>query len=267
MAEFDEQDRATSGSLIGNAVGILNPFRALKEQYFSIWGLPSYYSMARGGSTTASLFLGYSPEWANKLKDNHNILKRGIGHFFSGYKYDPLGSLSEELLNASRIAPESRAGAANVIRKNLAELLGKNKWSKMSKAKMYKMASSAVRMNGIGVKGSMALRATVAKRMSSAITMSRLGAIGSGLFTGVALGGAIAEGFNLWFKGALTTLDTFSAFQEQVRSLEFGGSLSSGYMSTEAVTERQRALREIQRSHVGGRRMLGSEAQLYAGGM
>jgi len=107
--------------------------------------------------------------------------------------------------------------------------------------------------------------AKIMNALSSAKTLSTVGAVGTGIMAGVGLGQLAVGGFSLWFKGALTALDTFNAFAQQVRSLEFGGSLSSGYLSNEAATERGRAVREIQRSHVGGRRMLTQEASMYSG--
>lgn len=266
MVDLYNQESASSQSGGGSIVGsLLNPLNYAEMQFLSVWGIPSYLSMMRTGSVSFNPLLGMEFGYGNKLKQSSNIFKKGIGTFMSGFKKDPLSSLAGEIVDASGIAYENKAARVAILKKNLTGVLGKAKWRDGSSKQMYGLVRDAAKRMGIST--SVGMETNIAKRMSSAINISRLGAIGSGIFTGVGIGLAVSGTFNLWFKGALTALDTFSAFTNHVRSLEFGGSLSNGYLSTSAATERQRAVREIQRSHVGGRRMLGREATMYSGGM
>lgn len=64
------------------------------------------------------------------------------------------------------------------------------------------------------------------------------------------------------FRGIQATADVIDRATEKVYNLELGGDLSRGFLTTQAATERQRALQAIQSSHLSARRFLGSEASV-----
>ncbi len=76
-------------------------------------------------------------------------------------------------------------------------------------------------------------------------------------YMGVRLGGSVVD--KIW-AGAKKA----ESVREHMRSLDFGGTLSAGYYTQSAATERQRADQALSMSDKGGRRNLGKEADLYA---
>jgi len=90
----------------------------------------------------------------------------------------------------------------------------------------------------------------------------------------------LAWGFNLAFAASIAMpifsaagrfvagqIDTAERFAGSLnnRSLEFGGKIHQSYMNRAGMTERQRALLELQKSRTNARTLMGNEAQLYHG--
>lgn len=92
--------------------------------------------------------------------------------------------------------------------------------------------------------------------------MISLGRIVNPIMTGIAVVQAGLWAGEMAFKGLRTTTSILERVTTDLMALELGGSLSEGFLSQTAATERQRALQAIQASHLSGRRMLGNEAQL-----
>ena len=101
------------------------------------------------------------------------------------------------------------------------------------------------------------------KMINAALFTSRLGSILSPLIGWGTLAYTSVRLAELSFKAAVGAMDYANAKVQQIRSLEFGGTLGAGFQTQEAATERQRAVQMLQRTHLGGRRGLGTEASNY----
>lgn len=93
---------------------------------------------------------------------------------------------------------------------------------------------------------------------------SKIGGILTPVLGGLMIGELVGRTMSLAFKAGVSALDYASAQAEHMRALEFGGTLGAGFRSQSAATERQRAVQMLQRTHLGGRRGLGTEAATYA---
>lgn len=102
------------------------------------------------------------------------------------------------------------------------------------------------------------------KSILTHVGTAKLGAVVGTMAAGITLGYAAGRGAEFLFKTAVNAVESITAIAEHARALEFGGTLGAGYQTQEAATERQRALKMIQRNHLSGRRALGLEAQNYS---
>jgi hypothetical protein len=102
-----------------------------------------------------------------------------------------------------------------------------------------------------------------ARVINTSLFLSRMGSILFPITAAYTAGHAIGRTMELGFKAAVSALDYSAAQYEQIRALEFGGTLGAGYKTQEAATERQRAVQALQRTHLAGRRSLGMEAMNY----
>ena len=101
------------------------------------------------------------------------------------------------------------------------------------------------------------------KLINQTVFLRRAGAI-LGPVAGLALlGTTIGRTFSMAFKAGVAALEYAQGRGEQIRALEFGGTLGAGFRTQSAATERQRAVQAINRTHLSGRRALGHEAVNY----
>jgi len=95
--------------------------------------------------------------------------------------------------------------------------------------------------------------------------IGRVGAIANPIIWGLTAADVVAWGAGMAYKGALAASQFAESLRVNSRRLEMGGSLTRGYTSQGAATERQRLMAELQRTPLAGRRFMGQEASLYAG--
>ena len=108
--------------------------------------------------------------------------------------------------------------------------------------------------------------AAVGERVGGA-TIARAGLIWAGrvidpIMDVLMVGQMVAFAGETAFKGIKATAELLNRTAERVHHLNLGGELSRGFLTGQAVTERQRALQAIQASHLSGRRMMGNEASM-----
>ena len=109
-----------------------------------------------------------------------------------------------------------------------------------------------------------AARRAAGAMMTTAKAVSNFSYFMTGVLGGIQVGQIISSGIGLAFKGSISAMQYVKSQTEHMRNLEIGGSLSAGYMMEGAVSERQRALAEIKRSHIPGRPAFGNEASFYS---
>jgi len=268
MAEriYEESKRGHSPSIIGS---MLNPLTQLKYQYFSILSLSTYSRMAARGSFSFSPFFLWSAFIPKEIlakttmypwtPGKGDTLKKALG-FFTGKGGWEFEGYMKGLLKEAGIAEQS--GITSNIIKGLKDYTIKNKWRHISNNAVYDKVMSHIPEVGPGKAAELIPKIFTAVKRTQAF--SRIGSVALPIWWGYTIGTTTAHLAGLAFKGALAATDFVSNEIESIRNIEFGGTLGPGYRTGAAVTERQRSIVELQRSHVPSQRFMGSEASVYS---
>ncbi|PIU55711.1 MAG: hypothetical protein COS89_06765, partial [Deltaproteobacteria bacterium CG07_land_8_20_14_0_80_38_7] len=265
MANYSEEQRGTSGSLLGS---FFNPITQMKYQYFSKWSIPTYMSMMKGGQIPVSLF--YMGKFIPGMKhlvaapgSDAPMWKKFVGSIID-YSYNPIQSLQDNIAGAavkSGLDENVIHAFRSKFNKAATELVKKSKFKSIPSGDIKNLLGGLL---GPG-QADKAMVTSAATMLNRAQVIMRVGGLTTGILTGMTIGSGIAGMAALAFKGAMATMNYLDSAMEHIRGLEFGGTLGPGYRTGAAATERQRSISELQRSPIAGRRFLGSEAKMYAG--
>lgn len=264
----------------GGSLLFASPLSAFKY-YLHPAGLGIVSATARFGSRIPVLPTGIGNfaigHFGNKIASKYlpslvsnrltqNIFRTVAG---AGATFGPHSTIRYEL--------ETILGVADDVRSTIMRTMGKafrdkslfnlgN--SKLAFAKVIeRVATTATAKHGAAVStvlASLATNESIQGAVKSGMAITRFGSFmtfPSLAVTGAWLGGKLA---GLAFKSGVAAVEYATARAESIRSLEFGGSMGSGYTSSASANERQRAINAIQRNHLEGRRGLGLEAQNYS---
>ena len=264
MASYNDEQRGTSQSLLGS---LINPVTNLKTQYFSAWAIPTYMGMAHSGKLGIGLLYSTGqmiPGMMNYANWGGNYKQKAAAAVFKMVEFPGTHGVAQNLATAiGDTSPESMAritsGLSTFIRGRRFSFGGfGGTWQRDA----YKILRSA----GVGGmrREIMPALAAGSRSLVASSVISGIGAVMSPIAWGMLVGEGVAHLAGLAFKGAVTAMDYVAAQTEHVRSLEFGGSLSAGFRSGAAATERQRCVKELQRTPLAGRRFMGQEANLYS---
>lgn len=271
---YDQEQRGSSGGVLGS---MLNPVENLKYQYLSGWAALTYAQMMRTGGTSIQPFFmaGFIPGvrgLGTKLAASNNIFSRVAGGMLKGFDVGGIRSSVGRSLGAmTGLKGEELSRFVSTYNKNIHKAISKNAWKSLSNRELSGVLRGVGLKSGAGIDvvknflGRTADGAALPSMFRNAMTVSRLGTAGLGITLGVTLGSGAAHAMGMAFKGALASIDYANAAIEHMKALEFGGTLGPGFRTGAAVTERQRAVQELQRIPLSGRRFLGDEASIYAG--
>jgi hypothetical protein len=256
------------GSPLESVKYMLTPGGALYTSFFmkqagSITVFPSGIGQffLRPFMTAGATRIGLGPFWAEKVVPG--VL--GGGTILGG-------STSASVVDAlATIGDSSRKEFNNVFQKSFRHAVRHKKWMAGGETAVHDVMNTIYdklsdRFNSRMVNNFMTKlsSASFARTVNTAMYVSRLGSFITPIATGWFVGSAIGRAAELSFKAGMSAIQYAAAKAEQLRSLEFGGTLGAGYRTQSAATERQRAMQALQRNHMGGRRALGTEAQQYA---
>ncbi len=271
MAGFDRQERGTSGSLVGS---LINPITSLKYQFLSGWAWFNYRAIARSGAMSykplylTSLItggkLGADPSLAGLFsrdagRNLMGIVSRGVG-------YDPAAKIGAMFDYKGNDLLQFRSRFS----RGLSDFLKTNRWRGVQKGQVIDLLKKYI-PEGL-VEGKLGTLTGSRADLFSAVSIvkrgqmiSRLGSVAAPIIAGITAGNIAANLAGLWFKGTLAAVNFAEATVQHMRNLEMGGDLGPGFRTGAAATERQRAVKELQRTPLAGRRFMGNEANVYSG--
>ncbi len=259
MGELDQEQRGT-----GIGLGTLfNPLTQLKYQYMSAWAIPTYMSMARG-SFTFSPFYFWGLAGAGKIPElfGEGTTKTTL-QYLLGKSYSGVGNVADDLATSIGLTGKEALAFKGRFTKDLTKQVIKGRWRAFDYKKVHDLILKHVPEIKGGTMPEMLTKSIIGLKKTA--TISRIGAAALPLIAGITIGGIAADLSTLAFKGAVASLNYMDTLIQHTRNLEFGGSLGPGFTSGAAATERQRAVQELQRTPMAGRRFMGREANIYSG--
>jgi len=269
---YNENDTQHAPSILG---AMINPITQLKYQYLSVWAWPTYYSMMRSGNMgiapfymVTTMFPGLKKYGTNPFGPVGSVKDRIIGGLVGRVEWSVKGTI-EKVAAEAGMDKKIVSGFSSQVSRGLRKYMSQNRWKSLGDVDIYNRVLSEVsqigtspRVLGAGTPGAIT---KIASSLKTAQTISRVGAVMTPVLTGIVIGNLVANAASLWFKGSIAALDYVNAQTQSMRNLEFGGYMGPGYKSAAAATERQRAVRELQRTPINATRFLGNEASIYAG--
>lgn len=270
MSGYDTEQRPTSAfSAVGS---MLNPISELKYQFTGLLAYANYRSMYKTGSLSFQPYYMLSMLTGNKIGGGTSIVEQAINKkvtgqgflsaaFGRGLEYSPSHRIATKLgYNSS--SPHW-GNVTSQIQKNLSNFYARKDFTSASGNQVIELLSGVADVHYLG--DDPVVQKSIARTMRTGVTISRIGAFIGPATVGLAAGQVVSAAAGLWFKGSLAAISFADAAINQMRSLELGGELGPGFRTGAAATERQRAISELQRTPLAGRRFFGSEAAIYHG--
>lgn len=251
----------------------------LKYQYFGgVWSLPTYWQM-RGGTVSveplymANLFYSGFHKLGASMGSSAPWYKKALGILTGANRFSVEESVSA-FVAKSGVSTTAKDALVSSMTADLKRYMLKHKWENLRNGQVVS-AIKSIAMNSTPKTGTVIWDMST-KKMTSEITrlgmsmrtamaVSRMGSLMMPAMTGITIGQVLANTAAFAFKGAMAATDYVRTRTESWGALEMGRGLSSGYQSGAAATERQRAMQEMARTPINARRVLGSEASIYAG--
>jgi hypothetical protein len=269
MASPSYDDQNHNPSIVA---AMVNPITQLKYQYLGgAWSIPTYYAMRQSGNIALAPFYTVTTmmPWLKKYGSTAKTApwhQKALAFAVGKYEWSLKGSI-ESVARSAGMNETVLPKFTSELSRNLTKYVTKNRWKNFGDLEVYNKVLSEV--TATGIRGPMGAGTPESlMRISSAVrttqVISRIGATVTPILTGIALGEIAANAMSLWFKGSMAALDYANAKIESMRTLEMGGGLGAGYRTAAAVTERQRAVRELARTPINASRMLGNEASIYS---
>lgn len=259
MGEFDQDQRGTSlgmGSLF-------NPVTQLKYQYLSAWSIPTYYAMAKGSLTFSPFYFWSLVPGVKKIPEFFSGTTKSTLQHLLGKSYSGVGNIADDLATTIGLSGKEALAFKGRFTKDLQKQVIKGRWRAFDYKRVHDLIQKHVPTTRLSLMPETMTKAIVGVRKATSV--SRIGATVLPLMAGIAVGSMAANLTTLAFKGAIASLNYMDSAIQHSRNLEFGGDMGPGFLSSAAATERQRAVQELQRTPMNGRRFMGREASLYSG--
>ena len=250
---MDERTSPVS-SMIGS---MLNPFTAIKEQYFSVWAIPfTLTPAARTGAisyfpffTPAMLFMKRVSYAGKALKDISlkSVVKGAFGgiHVTGG-----LPGVATHISNAMTIAADDAAKLSKTLYPHLRSYMKVTPLGKITSEGVFDYLVGKGQIEGARVT-ELLTKIEPVKNIGSMVYTSKVVSTIATRFNaaliGVTVGELLANAVTYTFKGSLAALNYANAKIEHMRALELGGQLGPGYRSSAAAGERQGAVQGLSR--------------------
>lgn len=245
---------------ISTAVNIINPFPDIAAQFTGAVGIYTFGRMARGygAGIFPSIFTSMAP-----TQFGLGGKTKGFGLFarkwLKGFEWGG----GPEMMRAMKLGGEYKTPFMKALRGVLRE----SKWKTYIPEDFLASLGGALGKVGVPVTSltGKGVAASIGKMGRYAVIGSSIGNVALPIIAGISAGQLVSNIVGLTFKAGVAAMNTISRVSEHIRGLEFGGELGPGYITGAAKTERQRAIQQIQRSHLNARRNIGNEAELYSG--
>lgn len=262
------------GSIAHSALTVINPFDDIRNQltipgifYMSVPAMTGGAPMLYPSFFTSAFGLAGRERWLKLFgeKFGGTIWGKGLASYLGGFHL---------ITGPQTLAKQIGLDAANskIFVKAWKSAITRNRFRALDIGQFKNILAKTLIGSRSGYNWEYAMNklfigqaASATERIAAAnVLASGVGTVVTAVGAGIVAANLLSGITSFMYKAAVGISEAADRFAARARYVNFGGNLEPGYLTRAAATDRQRALREIQRSQLNGRRFIGNEASQYS---